>query len=119
MLPAAGAPNGRVFRLPERIVSAHRHGHCGRAAPALWAVEGRGHALTPSQQQLSGAEVTCHRGRTPLHHPAVVVGAAERAAEQTVGSLPPMTVDGKSNQGYFKNYVIHWSLFLYERNAPI
>lgn len=101
MLPAAGAPNGRVLRLPKRVVSAHRHGHGGGAAPALWAVEGRGHALTPAQQQVSGAEVTRHWGGAPLHHPpvaVVIVGAAERAAEQTVSSLPSVTVGGELNQ---------------------
>lgn len=87
MLPTAGAPDGRVFWSPQRIVSAHRHGDgSGRATAALRAVQGRGQALTPSQQQLPGTEVTRHRRRAPLHHPAVpvavtVVGAAEGAAE--------------------------------------
>lgn len=85
MLPAARAPDGRVLGPSQRIVAAHRHGHGGGgAAAALGAVQGRGQALAPSQQQLPGTEVTRHRGRAPLHHPAVpvvVVGAAEGAAE--------------------------------------
>lgn len=87
MLTAAGAPDGRVFRPPQRIMAAHRHGHGGgRAAAALRAVERRGQTLTPSQQQLPGTEVTRHRWRASLHHPPVpvavaVVRAAEGAAE--------------------------------------
>lgn len=102
VLPAAGAPDGRVLRPPQRVVSAHRHGDGGRGATAaLGAVQGRGQALAPPQQQLPGAEVTRHRRGAPLHHASVavavaVVGAAERAAEQTVGSLPPVAVDGKN-----------------------
>ena len=80
---------------------AHRHGHRGsRAAPALWAVKRRSQTLTPPQQQLPGAEVTRHRRGAALHHASVpvamaVVGAAERATEQTFSSLPPVAVDRK------------------------
>lgn len=86
VLPAARAPDGRVLRPPQRVMSAHRHGHGGRAAAALWAVEGRSQALPPPQQQLPGTEVTRHRWGAPLHQPPVavavaVVGATEGAAE--------------------------------------
>ncbi len=87
VLPAARAPDGRVLWPPQRIMSAHRHGHGGSwAAAALRAVKGRGQALTPSQQQLPGTEVTRHRRGASLHHPPVpvavaVVRAAEGAAE--------------------------------------
>lgn len=101
VLPAAGAADGRVLRPPQRVVPAHRHGYGGRrASAALRAVEGRSHSLAPPQQQVPGAEVTRHRGRAPLHHRPVpvaveVVGAAEGATEQTVGPLPPVTVNRK------------------------
>lgn len=101
MLPTAGAPDGRIFWSPQRIVSAHRHGDGGsRATTALRAIQGWGQALTPSQQQLPGTEVTRHRWRATLHHPAVtvavtVVGAAEGAAKQTIGPLPPVAVNRK------------------------
>lgn len=100
VLPAAGAADGRVLGPPQRVVPAHRHGDGGgRAAAALGAVEGRSQALASAQQQLPGAEVTRHRWRAPLHHAAVavvVVGAAERAAEQAVGPLPPVTAEENS-----------------------
>ena len=103
MLPAARASDGRVLWPPQRIMAAHRHGHRGgRAAAALRAVERRGQALTPAQQQLPGTEMTRHWWRTSLHHAPVtvamaVIRAAEGAAEQTVGSLPPVAVDNISS----------------------
>lgn len=84
MLPAARASDGRVLCPPQRIVSTYCHGHSGGgAAAALGAVEGWGQALTPSEEELSGTEVTRHRRRASLHHSPipVVVRAAEGTAE--------------------------------------
>lgn len=87
VLPAARASYGRVLRPPQRIMSAHRHGHGGgRTAAALRAIEGRSHALPSSKQQLPGTEVTRNGWGTPLHDAPVtvavtVVRAAEGAAE--------------------------------------
>lgn len=108
VLPAARASDGRVLGPSQRVVPAHRHGDGGGGAPAaLGAVEGRGQALAPPQQQLPGAEVARHRRRAPLHHAAVavaVVGAAEVPAEQTVGSLPPVTGGTRRSEKCICNY---------------
>lgn len=101
MLSAARAPDGCVLWPPQRVMAAHCHGYSSRATAALWAVKGWGHALTPPQQQIPRTEVTRHWRRTSLHQPPVamvVVGAAKRTAEETIGSLPPVTVNRKYDQ---------------------
>ena len=90
-------------------MSTDRHGDGSRASAALWAVEGRGQALTSPQQQLSRTEVTRHWWGASLHHPSVsmiVVRAAEGAAEQISSSLPPVTVISKYEQNKSINNIM-------------